>query len=300
MRRLDNVDLRLLRMFVMLVEAGGFSALQITLNLSQSTISTHIKSLEQLLGGALCLRGRRGFRLTPFGEETLHAARKLFLEIDNFQQRVTHAKNDLAGRLSIGIVDSVITNTALALQEPIRRFITAAPDGFIDLRLGTPNELEKWVVEGDRDIVIGPFAKQGPGVEYILVHQESQALYCGISHKLFDKKNVTTKDIETARVSVRAYRQLDDLNRLNHSRASASVVDMEAQAMLILSGEYIGFLPCHVGDAYAAAGSMKSLLPQTYQFVSKHYAAYLRANKGFTMIKLFLDELLVAHTDEVG
>ena len=71
MRRLDNIDLRLLRVFVALAEAGSFSNAQIALNLSQSTLSTHIKSLERLLNGELCLRGRRGFKLTPFGEMNL-------------------------------------------------------------------------------------------------------------------------------------------------------------------------------------------------------------------------------------
>ena len=40
MRRLDNIDLRLLRVFVTLAEAGGFADAQIVLNLSSSTLST--------------------------------------------------------------------------------------------------------------------------------------------------------------------------------------------------------------------------------------------------------------------
>ncbi|RUV34566.1 LysR family transcriptional regulator, partial [Mesorhizobium sp. M7A.F.Ca.MR.228.00.0.0] len=35
MRRLDNIDIRLLRVFVALADSGGFAAAQITLNLSQ-------------------------------------------------------------------------------------------------------------------------------------------------------------------------------------------------------------------------------------------------------------------------
>lgn len=291
MRRLDNIDLRLLRVFVALAEAGSFSGAQIALNLSQSTLSTHIKSLERLLNGALCLRGRRGFKLTPFGETTLQAARELFQDIDKFQQHVAHAGDRLVGRLSIGIVDSIITNPALALQEPLRRFTAAAPDSYVDLRLGTPHELEQWVAEGARDIVIGPFAKQGPGVAYVPLHQEAHALYCGRGHALFRKKTVTVADIEATRFSVRAYRQLDDLYRVNHPRASASVVQMEAQAMLILSGQYIGFLPRHVGESHVAAGLMRALRPQTYQFLSPHYAAYRRADKDQPLIRLFLRAL---------
>lgn len=55
---LSEGDIRLLKVFVKVVEAGGFSAAQIDLNISQSTISTHMTSLEQRLGMRLCERGR--------------------------------------------------------------------------------------------------------------------------------------------------------------------------------------------------------------------------------------------------
>ncbi len=291
MRRLDNIDLRLLRIFVAVAEAGSFSAAQISLNLSQSTLSTHVKSLERLLNGILCQRGRGGFRLTPFGEAILRAARDLFVQIDRFQERVGSSKNRIVGRLSIGIVDSIISNPWLALQGPLRRFGTVAPDVYIDLRLGTPHELEQWVAEGARDIVIGPFAKQGAGVAYIPLHQEPHALYCGRQHPLFSKEKISVAELEATLFSVRAYRHLDDLYRVNHPRSSASVIQMEAQAMLILSGRYVGFLPRHVGDDYAERGLMRTLKPQTYQFLSQHFLAYRRTDKDQTLIKLFVREL---------
>src|ERR1700730_15219936 len=86
MRRLDNIDLRLLRVFVAVVEAHGFSEAQFALNLSASTLSTHLAALERNLGGRLCDRGRGGFRLTPFGEATYKATRQLFSELDSFDQ----------------------------------------------------------------------------------------------------------------------------------------------------------------------------------------------------------------------
>jgi DNA-binding transcriptional LysR family regulator len=291
MRRLDNIDLRLLRVFVALAEAGSFSGAQIALNLSQSTLSTHIASLERTIGGALCLRGRRGFRLTPFGEATLAATRQLFADIDTFQKRVGRSNDRLVGRLRIGIVDGVISNPALGLQNPVRRLIEAAPDAFIDLRLGTPHELEQWVTEGHRDVVVGPFAKQGPGVVYIALHRETQSLYCGATHPLFKVARPEVGDVEKSLLAVRGYRQLEDLYRVNHPRAGATINHMEAQAMLILSGKFIGFLPCHIGDGFVARGEMRALRPQTYQFFSQHYAAYRRADKDLPLIKLFVREL---------
>ena len=51
MRRLDTIDLRLLRVFITLVESGGFAGAQIALNLSQSTLSTYLADLEKRIGG---------------------------------------------------------------------------------------------------------------------------------------------------------------------------------------------------------------------------------------------------------
>ena len=76
MRRLDNIDLRLLRVFATLADAGGFADAQISAQpVRNRPSSTHLAALERKLGGQLCERGRGGFRLTAFGEST-HAAAK--------------------------------------------------------------------------------------------------------------------------------------------------------------------------------------------------------------------------------
>ena len=51
---LSESDIRELRVFAKVVEAGGFSAAQIELNISQSTISTHMTSWSSGLGMRLC------------------------------------------------------------------------------------------------------------------------------------------------------------------------------------------------------------------------------------------------------
>jgi DNA-binding transcriptional LysR family regulator len=293
MRRLDNIDLRLLRVFVTLAENGSFQAAQIALNLSQSTLSTHIAALEQKLGGSLCVRGRRGFRLTPFGEATLHAATRLFADIDAFQQRLGRRNGELVGRLRIGIVDGVVSSPVLGLQTAIARYMERGPGVFVDLELGTPHELERSVAEGRRHVVIGPFSQKAPGIVYVPVHREPHALYCGNGHPLFSREpdTVTHEDIEHSLFSVRSYRHLDDLYRVGHPRASGSVIHMEAQVMLILSGHFVGFLPCHIGEQWAAQGLMRALRNKVYGHASQHFAAYRRSAADEPLVKAFLQEL---------
>ena len=52
--RLDNFDIRLLRVFMTIADCGGFSAAQAHLGLSQSAISNKMHDLETRMGLRLC------------------------------------------------------------------------------------------------------------------------------------------------------------------------------------------------------------------------------------------------------
>lgn len=290
MRRLDNIDLRLLRVFMTLVEAGGFAGAQIALNLSQSTLSTHLADLEKRLGGQLCIRGRKTFRLTDLGQATYEAAAKLFIDVENFGHRVAAANGRLTGRLRLGIVDGVITSKELGLQHTLDRLMQPEIDVVIDVIQATPLELEKAVTEGRRDAVIGPFSQQAPGIVYRPLYRELNELYCGKGHPLFGRPDglINQSDIERANLSVRAYRQLDDLYRIGHSKASASVHQMEAQAMLVLSGHYIGFLPRHMAEIWLNAGQMRAIKPGRFGFHSQHFLAFRQSERERPMIRALL------------
>lgn len=60
MRQLLDIDLRLIRIFRVIVESQGLAGAQLVLNLSQSRISTSLSELEARLGARLCRRGRSG------------------------------------------------------------------------------------------------------------------------------------------------------------------------------------------------------------------------------------------------
>jgi DNA-binding transcriptional LysR family regulator len=293
MRRLDNIDLRLLRVFVTLVESRGFADAQIALNLSQSTLSTHLTALERKLGGTLCERGRRGFRLTEFGEATYSSARQLFVDIDSFHGRLGRDRNNLTGRLRIGVVDGVVTSADLGLQGALSRYRAYAPDVFLDLSLGTPGELERAVTEGTRDVVIGPMSQKAPGLTYVPYHREPHALYCGSRHPLFDRTDaeIGPDEIEQCSFSVRGYLHFDDLYRANHPRPAGTVMHMEAQVMMILSGHFIGFLPRHIGDDWAGRGLMRAVKPTIYSFSSQHFVVVKTSEGDRPLIQAFVEEL---------
>ena len=120
MKQLQDIDLKLLRIFMTIVKCGGFSAAQAALNVSQSTISEQMTSLETRLGGKLCERGRSGFRLTEHGVATYESAQRLALAVEAFCMDTHAPKQRISGRLHPGIIANTVTDTP-SIPPPARR-----------------------------------------------------------------------------------------------------------------------------------------------------------------------------------
>jgi len=166
-------------------------------------------------------------------------------------------------------------------------------DVFIDLLLGTPAELETAVADGTRDVVVGPMSQKVPGLTYLPIYREPHALYCGRPHPLFDipDDRLERSAIEEASFAVRGYQHFDDLYRANHPLPAGTVMHMEAQVMMILSGHFIGFLPCHIGEDWVGRGLMRPLKPKTYNFASTHFVVTRSADEQRALVQSFVQEI---------
>jgi len=70
-----DLDLNLLRVFVVVAEAGGVTAAAARLYLTQPAVSAALKRLRQAVGAPLLARRGRGLVLTPRGQRLLECAR---------------------------------------------------------------------------------------------------------------------------------------------------------------------------------------------------------------------------------
>src|SRR5262252_6659345 len=153
--KLANVDIKLLRVFATIAEAGGFATAQAQLNLSGSRISTLLADLEARLGMRLCQRGRVGFRLTDKGRVVHEASLQLFGALEQFRARTGALRGRLVGELQIGTVDNTVTNPACRLADAIGRFKARAPDVHVTLHVLAPTELEQAVLDQRLPAAIG-------------------------------------------------------------------------------------------------------------------------------------------------
>ncbi len=96
------MDLRHLRAFAAIVDAGGFARAAVRLNLSQPALSRQIRALEVDLGVPLFDRLGRRALLTSEGEDLLRRSRRLLTDADSLAERALALKSGHTGLLRVG------------------------------------------------------------------------------------------------------------------------------------------------------------------------------------------------------
>lgn len=289
-----NVQLKLLELFLNVVEHGGFTPAQAALNINLSTLSSQFAALEDQLGVRLCHRGRPGFRLTNEGEQVYVACQRLLGAVNEFDSTVKVIRGELSGHLSLGIVDNVVTNPACKIQQAIARFKARPNKVDFTLQIGAPDELEVRVVEGRAQLAIGAFQSHSSALSYEPIFEEEQMLLCGREHPLYGSANGRTK-LESIQKHDYVARAYDQRQRFG-LKISVSAFHMEAIAMMILSGRYLGHLPSHYAAQWIQAGEMCPILPRRFNYNVTFEAAWRRGPHQPKALRIFLEDLRAAHT----
>jgi LysR family cyn operon transcriptional activator len=106
----SRMNLRHLRAFAAIVDAGGFARAAQRLHLSQPALSRQIHALEAALGVPLFDRVGRRSQLTAQGEDLLRRSRRLLAEADSLGERARSLKSGESGILRFGATPQVIEN----------------------------------------------------------------------------------------------------------------------------------------------------------------------------------------------
>lgn len=293
---LSNPDLKLLRVFLTVVECGGFSAAQAGLNLNQSTISNHMLALEQRLGCRLCERGRSGFRLTEDGERVMNAARRLLAAVDEFRADTERLHGRLGGALRIGVVDNTTTDPNAPLHQAFSRFSSRPHTVQVDMLVDGPQELQRRLIDRRLDVAICGFTPKLPELEYRPLHREEHGFFCGSTHALFSEPEdaITLPEIRKHRIVERRYWRHHDIKRLGISRAHATVDQMEAQLILIRSGAYLGFLPLHFAASWVSSGELRQIATSHLGYSSSFHLVTRRGAIHSAAVETFIGDVLSA------
>ncbi|VXC17957.1 LysR family transcriptional regulator [Pseudomonas sp. 8AS] len=292
--QLRDLDLQLLRLFVTVVESGGFSAAQGELGIGQSTISTQMAKLETRLGFRLCERGKAGFRLTPKGEQVLAATRKLFGAIETFKGEAQGMADKLLGELHVGLSEALADEVLERVAAAIGRFRRRNQAVQIELLSAVPAELERRLLQGQLQLAIGYFSGAQTALDYRRLFAEQQHLYCGRGHPLFGRRQVEAGDLQHCDGVLHPYRFIAADEPWQAGSSSARSEQVEGTLAFVLSGAHIGYLPEHIAAPWVARGRLQAVQPEQQGFSVEFRLAQHRGRQPSEAQQALVEDLLAA------
>jgi LysR family transcriptional regulator, transcriptional activator for bauABCD operon len=296
--QLSDTDMRLLRVFKSVVDCGGMAAAELELNIGISTISKHVKDLETRLGLTLCHRGRSGFSTTAEGDRIYQETQRVLAATDAFIRSVDDIHSRLGGQLNVAIFDKTASNPAARIGEAIALFIKQAPDVSLNMHVAPMNTIERGVIDGQFQVGIIPEHRNSASLHYNALFGETMLLYCGSKHPLFKVRNeqLTWKSLNTYRFAGLGYHSpnMEISQRVRLAR-KATGFDQESIATLILSGDFLGFLPDHYAKSFEADGLMSAIKPSLFHYACSFVSAIRQSPAPQRVTQLFHDCLLQAH-----
>lgn len=292
----SDLDLRLIRVFLSIVDAGGLSAAQATLDVGQSTLSSQLATLEIRLGFRLCQRGRGGFRLTAKGERFVQLARRLMHSLGDFSAEARNMDRQLVGSLQVGLIGHAPMSQNVRIGQAIALFRQRDEAVRLSLLVRGPGELEELLVGGQVHVAVGYFWHRVPTLEYTPLFVERQIACCGSSHALAARAGqVTMDELVDADWAWRSYPLPEARLTVPLRRVTAVADNMEAVAMLILSGRHLGYLPEHFALPYLQAGLLHALNPATLHYsVAFHMVSKKRAYLD-DITRAFIEDMRQVH-----
>ncbi|MET9529963.1 MULTISPECIES: LysR family transcriptional regulator [unclassified Streptomyces] len=194
-----DLEVRHLRALCAIADTGSLHRAARELGMSQPSLTTQLRRIENSLGGQLFSRARTGCRPTPLGRTVLSRARPL---IDEMRSLVTEAKAAAARaagpRLRIGATAS------RAIPGWLRRLRTRLPDTDTSLRMDvSANALLRLVASGQLDVafvheVEGCPLRVPDGLEIrVLVEREPQSVTLAADHPAAADPVVKLADLAT-------------------------------------------------------------------------------------------------------
>lgn len=145
------MDIRQLRYFLAIAEAGSVTKASEMLHVAQPALSLQLANLEAHLGTRLFDRFSRGVKLTTSGQLLLEHAKTILRDVENATRSVRCASERIQGRVSVGFPTTVSTSFLGAFLHEIH---TNLPGVLLHLAQLSTARLRDMLTDGALDMAI--------------------------------------------------------------------------------------------------------------------------------------------------
>lgn len=193
------IELKSLRYFVEVAEAGGFRKASARSGVLQSVLSRKVRNLEDALGVSVFERHREGVRLTNAGHRFLDDIRGLFAHLDRATSALQAAGSAGEGHLRLGFACSI---SGGYLRELIRNWRAHHPHVDLTIQDGGVHELLAAVVQRELDLTVTTGVTVPPGCDMEQLWVDRIFLAVSSSDPLSLRTSVSLAEVAEARFIV--------------------------------------------------------------------------------------------------
>jgi DNA-binding transcriptional LysR family regulator len=195
----EPIELRHLRYFLAVADAGSMTEGARRLSLAQSPLSQQIRQLEQRLGVTLFERGRgRAAQLTQAGQVLYARAQQVMATLDEASEEVREVATGRTGRLRFGAVPTIAPH----LTEPLQAFCLRFPEASITFREAGGDRLVSELAAGEIDLALVRLPIPPADVEVRILWEEEFHLAVPPEHPLAERESVRLSEVAHERFVV--------------------------------------------------------------------------------------------------
>lgn len=191
------INFNQLRSFHAVAQSGNVTSASRLLNVSQPTVTTQLKQLEETYGVELVFRKARGIGLTPTGEALHRMTKRIFALEEDALNLFADARNLSAGEIRFGTVGPHYSIRLLT------RFHREYPGVKINLTTSNSDHLRRQVLDFDLDIAIIGNVPDDPALESHLLSTQEVVLVVGRDHPWYGRDTVELRELHNTKVITR-------------------------------------------------------------------------------------------------
>jgi DNA-binding transcriptional LysR family regulator len=252
-----------LEMFIALARERHFGRAAAACGVTQPTLSSAIRQLEDQLGVQLVFRGARFQALTPEGQRVLDRARRIVGDMRDLRSEMRVARSGLSGDLRIGAIPTALPMVA-ELTAP---FVSRHPGVRVAILSRTSLEILEGIDSLDLDAGITYLDNEPLGrVAQVPLYREHYRLLCAAGSPLADRARVTwaevaeqplcllTADMQNRRI----------INQLLAEAGASVVAKIESNSAIALiahvqTGAWVSVVPLRLARMFLEGGRLRAI-----------------------------------------
>lgn len=187
------MNIRDLRYLVAVADLKHFGHAAQACHVSQPTLSTQLKKLEDTLDVVLIERTNRQVVLSSVGEKIVQQARRVLKEVDELTRIADQHRDPFGGDLRLGVIPTVAPYLLPRILGPIRKRF---PKLRIQLNEGQTADISARLKAGELDAIILALPLLDDQTDVRSLYREPFFFTLSTQHPLASKKQVALKDLE--------------------------------------------------------------------------------------------------------